>query len=696
MIPLPSSRSALRDPYIAAVLFAATSLFLCSVHWTTGDEWNLWGALGLFGAMLLAERLSVFMPHEAQISIATIPHMMAVLLLPPWLSMLLAGGSMLVDQLAARAHWRKVLFNVGSILVTVGVSAVVADSVGLGREALTQPNQWQQAPAFLLVVATYYCLTNGLLAVVMALNTGEPAHRLFLENARFALPAELAVCGVGGLLTVVWLVSPAWTPMILSPVLVSQVALSYISSSKRTNARLAFLAEASSVLALSLDESELPGRITRLAVPTLADTCMLFLTRQDGSLEPAAYAPASGTDERASDGGLSGLDLGPWVRHLLVDKQSVLVGELHKTGPNVYAPDAQQRHALSRLGFHSLIAVPLLPGDQRPGVLVFLRCGANPAYKTADLAFAEELARRSGIAIDKARLHAEAKEATRLRDEFLSVAAHELKTPMTSLRGYAQLLLSQAPAGSTPLDAEVLTKGLRMIANQSEKLTQLTAQLLDVSRIEAGKLQLDRRQVDLAGLMRSLAAAVQASTERHTLVLNLPKACEALVDPLRLEQVVTNLLSNAIKYSPDGGQIELAIRPCGTGAIRLEVRDHGIGIPVERRAHLFERFYQAHGEGHFGGLGLGLFISRQIVDLHGGSLEADFPIDGGTRFIVSLPAPSDQRPARDRSAAPVTEHRLRSHLAHRSPRAGVAPRQMIPAGVGFAAVQSAHAGVRAA
>jgi signal transduction histidine kinase len=298
---------------------------------------------------------------------------------------------------------------------------------------------------------------------------------------------------------------------------------------------------------------------------------------------------------------------------------------------------------------------------------MFLRSGGSSAYKAADLAFAEELARRGGIAIDKARLHAEAKEATRLRDEFLSVAAHELKTPMTSLRGYAQLLLSQAPSGSASLDADVLTKGLRIIATQSEKLTQLTTQLLDVSRIEAGKLQLDQRQVDLTGLIHSVVAAAQASAERHILCLDAPETCEALVDPLRLEQVVTNLLSNAIKYSPEGGQIELAIVPCATGAIRLEVRDHGIGIPLERRAHLFERFYQAHGEGHFGGLGLGLFISRQIVELHGGSLQADFPIDGGTRFIVTLPAHAGQPAPTDQPSVPVTQHMLRSRRAELLP-----------------------------
>jgi signal transduction histidine kinase len=115
-----------------------------------------------------------------------------------------------------------------------------------------------------------------------------------------------------------------------------------------------------------------------------------------------------------------------------------------------------------------------------------------------------------------------------------------------------------------------------------------------------------------------------------------------VVDPLRIEQVVTNLLSNAIKYSPDGGAIDVSVS-CGSDSVRLVVRDHGIGIPPERRARLFDRFYQAHGEGHFGGLGLGLFISRQIVELHSGTLEADFPADGGTRFQVTLPRHDSHR-----------------------------------------------------
>ena len=112
---------------------------------------------------------------------------------------------------------------------------------------------------------------------------------------------------------------------------------------------------------------------------------------------------------------------------------------------------------------------------------------------------------------------------------------------------------------------------------------------------------------------------------------------KTLVDPLRLEQVLMNLIDNAIRYSPEGGSIEIEVAQPAPDRVRLAVRDHGIGIPPEKRAHIFDRFYQAHAGTHLVGLGLGLYISRQIVELHGGRIEAEFPPDGGTRFVVSLP-----------------------------------------------------------
>jgi signal transduction histidine kinase len=123
----------------------------------------------------------------------------------------------------------------------------------------------------------------------------------------------------------------------------------------------------------------------------------------------------------------------------------------------------------------------------------------------------------------------------------------------------------------------------------------------------------------------------------HTITLAAPPSLEAEVDPLRLEQVLTNLLENAIKYSPEGGPIEVAVSRSADEALEIAVRDHGLGIPPEKRARIFERFYQAHGDGHRSGLGLGLYISCEIVELHGGGITVEFPPDGGSRFIVRLP-----------------------------------------------------------
>jgi signal transduction histidine kinase len=132
-------------------------------------------------------------------------------------------------------------------------------------------------------------------------------------------------------------------------------------------------------------------------------------------------------------------------------------------------------------------------------------------------------------------------------------------------------------------------------------------------------------------------ATAQAQTAKHTLALVAPPALPAVVDPLRLEQVLTNLLSNALKFSPEGGPVELTLMTPTLDQIGLAVRDHGLGIPEAQRAGLFTRFHQAHAHSHRSGLGLGLYISRQIIEMHGGRIAADFPPDGGTRFVVCLP-----------------------------------------------------------
>jgi signal transduction histidine kinase len=182
-----------------------------------------------------------------------------------------------------------------------------------------------------------------------------------------------------------------------------------------------------------------------------------------------------------------------------------------------------------------------------------------------------------------------------------------------------------------------VVNALRSITTQGDRLGRLLGQLLDISRLEAGKLRLESAPVDLCDLLDGIVRMAEPWRERHAITVERPDSLRARVDSLRLEQVLTNLLDNAVKYSPDGGSIELVLRLVDTGLAELSVRDHGLGIPPDRRAGIFERYYQAHSEGYRSGLGLGLYISRQIVELHGGEIRAEFPPDGGTRMVVRLP-----------------------------------------------------------
>jgi len=229
-----------------------------------------------------------------------------------------------------------------------------------------------------------------------------------------------------------------------------------------------------------------------------------------------------------------------------------------------------------------------------------------------------------------------AEAALRLRDAFLSIASHELRTPIATLKGHAQVALRRLER-TGQLEPERAAEALRTIARQSDKLNRLLGHLLDISRLEAGKLTLEPRPTDISALAGQVVADARARDDRHDIALAAPPRLEAEIDPLRLEQVLVNLLDNAIKYSPNGGAIEVAVSRAAADALEISVRDRGLGVPPEKRARIFERFYQAHGEGHRSGLGLGLYISGQIIELHGGEIRAVFPPDGGSRFVVRLP-----------------------------------------------------------
>jgi signal transduction histidine kinase len=197
----------------------------------------------------------------------------------------------------------------------------------------------------------------------------------------------------------------------------------------------------------------------------------------------------------------------------------------------------------------------------------------------------------------------------------------------------SQLWLSRLERGQT-VDPRAALTDMHVL---SVRLQALIGRLLDISRIEAGKMELERSPTDLSELARDTARLAQVNAPRRTLTVHAPKPANVLADQLRIGQVLMNLLDNAIKFSPDDSAIDIEVALESDDEVRLAVRDRGVGIPPEDRARVFDRFYQAR-RGGSRGLGLGLYISQQIVALHGGHIRVEAPPDGGSRFVVTLPA----------------------------------------------------------
>lgn len=410
----------------------------------------------------------------------------------------------------------------------------------------------------------------------------------------------------------------------------------------RAEDNLRLLSEASKMLASSLDYETTLQSVARLVVPQMADACILYLATDEVPRRAVVAHVDPSKEELLKE---------IWLRYppdpdgphpimvALRAGQSRLHSQITEAFQQTIARDAQHLQMLLRVGFRSTMVVPLLARGRPLGVISFALSESDRRYGPADLRLAEELASRCALALDNAQLYREAQEAIHLREEFLSLAAHELKTPITSLRGFAQLIVRQIDRGE--LDPRLVRRALQVIDQQSGKLSRLVSQLLDISRLESGHLVLERRLTDIVDLVEDVVERARSSTNQHEIAVCTPRKVLAMVDALRLEQVVTNLLDNAIKYSPGGGRIDVEVsQPC-VQTVCLAVRDRGIGVPPQYTEQIFARFYRAHKGLNFGGLGLGLYISRQIVELHGGHIQVDLPADGGTCFTVTLPTGLD-------------------------------------------------------
>ncbi|AKJ01397.1 Sensory box histidine kinase [Archangium gephyra] len=415
-----------------------------------------------------------------------------------------------------------------------------------------------------------------------------------------------------------------------------------ITAFKRAEQRQAFLSSVSETLASSLDYEDTLAHVVQRAVPVLGEGCVLDTAEPEGPLrrlavahvDPAraelAWELARSYPQRLEDTGGAGAVIRTGkteVRQHLSDEQFVQ-----------YAKDARHLELLRGTGVTSMLTVPLRARGRTLGALTFFHCHTERRYEPEDQLLAEDMARRAALAVDNARLYREAQLAVQLRDEFLSVASHELKTPLTPLHLKLTALSRELPrccAGDAR--SEALQRHVTVAKRQVHKMSTLINALLDISRLSRGQLKLEPENTDLGEVLGEVTAWFSPEAARVGSALQVEG--EARVpgwwDRLRLEQVVTNLISNAIRYGA-GRPIHARVEVVGERA-RLVVRDEGIGIPPEALERIFGKFERAVPDHHSGGLGLGLYITRSIVEAMGGTIQVDSRPGQGSTFTVELP-----------------------------------------------------------
>lgn len=413
-----------------------------------------------------------------------------------------------------------------------------------------------------------------------------------------------------------------------------------ITEQKRVEEGLRFLAEATTRLSSSLDLHTTLESVARLVAERVADYCLVDVRSDDGQgvkrmvavareqhNRPLAEALLHFTPPRAPSSPI-------W--RVLETGRSELLPEMTPAMVEAAAQNAEHRVALERVGPRSVMLVALNARERTLGALTVVSNDPARRYTEHDLRFLEDLAWRAALAVDNARLFRRAEQAVEARDEFVAIATHELRAPLSAL-GLQLLSLRRTVDAGKQLTPEQLRQSLAKAQRQTEWLGQLIHHLLDVSRISTGQMELEREVVELCELVERLVMYFEEKLAAAgvTPVLHSNEPVVARVDKLRVEQVLINLLSNVMKYAP-GQPVELSVERQEREVV-LGVRDYGPGISPEVQARIFERFQRASGKHSRESLGLGLYVSRQIARAHGGELTVESSPGQGSHFRLRLP-----------------------------------------------------------
>jgi signal transduction histidine kinase/ActR/RegA family two-component response regulator len=443
-----------------------------------------------------------------------------------------------------------------------------------------------------------------------------------------------------------------------------------------------FLSDATTILASSLDYTATLDAVAHMAARYLADYCLVDLLEDDGSITRLIVAHRDPAREAAWRKMQRRFPVAPNSRHTVV--KVLQTGEsdfLPEMSDDILAeaiPDAEHIALLKQLGVRSAMTVPLTARGRIVGAISFISAESARRYTERELRAAEELARRAALAVDNARLYERAQEANHAKDEFLATLSHELRTPLTPIIGWVHLLGGGQVA---PADFE---HGLEVISKNSQSLSRLINDLLDMSAILNGKMRIDRAPLHLDSVLHEAVETVRTQADKRGVRIELSTCAgtePAVVagDRTRLVQVFWNLLTNAVKFSDDGGRVRVACERDGE-TLLAHVEDEGVGIAPEFLPHVFDRFQQADMSTTklYGGLGIGLALVHSFVEAHGGKVTVESAgLGRGSRFTVTLPhAGIEGRGLGD--GKDTTKDGVMQHAAVATTRDGSEPQPLTP------------------
>jgi signal transduction histidine kinase/CheY-like chemotaxis protein len=401
------------------------------------------------------------------------------------------------------------------------------------------------------------------------------------------------------------------------------------------------------VLGQSLDYTTTLAAVARLAVPEIADWCSIHMLAEDGSIMPLAVAHVDpqkvALAEQLQAKYPPVIDAPTGVPNVLRTGTSELYREIDDELLSAAAQDERHLQILRELGLVSAMIVPLVARGRTLGAIALVSAESGKHFDADDLLLAEDLARRAAAAVDNAMLYRSvqrekeaAEAANNAKDQFLAMLSHELRTPLTPV-----LITIQVMQRDRQLPDEVRSD-LELIRRNVELEARLIDDLLDLTRISKGKLQLDLQPVDAHRSIRDALEICCAEADEKGLKVELDLSARGYfvrADSARLQQVFWNLLKNAIKFTPSGGHVRITTSNDEAGRLRVAVSDTGIGIEPPALARIFDAFEQGAPAitRQFGGLGLGLAISKALIDMHGGSLSASSAgKDRGSTFTITL------------------------------------------------------------